>query len=182
MELEDTDLYGMRKYTEGARLVKHVDRETTHAVSMIINIDQSSDMIPPGAYDQLEGHPLISTENKSGKGGKAEKDPWLLEIHDHQTEEPQFVDMAVGDMVFYESARCMHGRPEALQGQYYVNLFAHYRPKAAGGEWFKEKRATAVVDGKMVDLEVAKKLNAVGHGDSDRDEETEEDEAGRGEE
>ena len=27
LELEDTDLYGFRKYTMGAKLVKHVDRE-----------------------------------------------------------------------------------------------------------------------------------------------------------
>ena len=120
LELEDTDLYGFRKYTMGAKLVKHVDRESTHAISMIINIDQSHDMIRPGFDDQLDGKVV-----QGDMGQNAEKEPWKLEIHDHTTEEPNFVEMDVGDMVFYESARCMHGRPKALQGQYYVNLFAH---------------------------------------------------------
>jgi hypothetical protein len=40
VELEETDLYGMRKYQKGAKLLKHVDREATHAISMIINVDQ----------------------------------------------------------------------------------------------------------------------------------------------
>ena len=39
-ELDITDMYGMRKYTDGAILIPHVDRQETHAVSMILNIDQ----------------------------------------------------------------------------------------------------------------------------------------------
>jgi len=49
--------------------------------------------------------------------------------------------MSPGDMVFYESARCMHGRPEPLQGQFYVNLFSHYRP-VGNPKWYMEERAT----------------------------------------
>lgn len=44
--------------------------------------------------------------------------------------------------MFYESARCLHGRPDALQGEYYVNLFSHYRPKG-NPNWFQEELATA---------------------------------------
>jgi hypothetical protein len=40
VELELTDIYGMRRYEEGARLLTHVDREATHAASLIINIAQ----------------------------------------------------------------------------------------------------------------------------------------------
>ena len=39
--------------------------------------------------------------------------------------------MAEGDIVYYESAKCLHGRMAPLQGGFYVNLFAHYRPKVA---------------------------------------------------
>lgn len=39
------------------------------------------------------------------------------------------VTMEPGDIVYYESARCMHGRMKPLRGEYYVNLFSHYRPK-----------------------------------------------------
>ena len=36
----------------------------------------------------------------------------------------------IGDIVYYESARCLHGRMEPLSGKgsFFVNLFAHYRP------------------------------------------------------
>ena len=43
--------------------------------------------------------------------------------------------MSEGDIVYYESARCLHGRMQPLQGSYYVNLFAHYRP-VGEKEWF----------------------------------------------
>jgi prolyl 4-hydroxylase len=31
-------------------------------------------------------------------------------------------------MVFFEGARLKHGRPYALDGQYYANIFVHYTP------------------------------------------------------
>ena len=38
--------------------------------------------------------------------------------------------MKAGEIVYYESARCLHGRMRPLtgKGSFYVNLFAHYRP------------------------------------------------------
>lgn len=41
-QLELTDIYGMRRYDDGARLLTHVDREATHAASLIINIAQGA--------------------------------------------------------------------------------------------------------------------------------------------
>ena len=38
-----------------------------------------------------------------------------------------------GEMVWYESARAIHGRPQPLQGEYYDNLFIHYSPV---GDWY----------------------------------------------
>ena len=43
--------------------------------------------------------------------------------------------MNEGDIVYYESARCLHGRMQSLEGEFYVNLFAHYRP-VGDPEWF----------------------------------------------
>ena len=40
VELELTDIYGMRQYEAGARLLMHVDRINTHAASLIINVDR----------------------------------------------------------------------------------------------------------------------------------------------
>jgi hypothetical protein len=107
--VEPTSLYGMRRYQEGARLLTHVDREHTHAASLIINIAQ---------------------------GGIRE--PWKIEVYDHAYRLHE-VEMVPGDIVYYESARCLHGRTKALNGSYYVNLFSHYRPLNDGDHWFLKK-------------------------------------------
>lgn len=39
-ELETTDLYGIRIYSRGATLLPHVDREDTHALSLVMNVAQ----------------------------------------------------------------------------------------------------------------------------------------------
>lgn len=99
VELELTDIYGMRRYEDGARLLSHVDRQSTHATSLIINVAQGS-----------------------------MREPWAVEIYDF-ADRLHEVMMEEGDIVYYESARCLHGRMKPLQGAFYVNLFAHYRPK-----------------------------------------------------
>ena len=90
----------MRQYNDGASLLTHVDRTPTHAASLIINVAQ---------------------------GNIAE--PWKVEIYDHANRLHE-VEMDEGDIVYYESAKCLHGRMRKLKGPgaYYVNLFAHYRP------------------------------------------------------
>ena len=40
-------IYGVRRYTRGARLLPHVDHRSTHAVAMIINVDQAPHMPEP---------------------------------------------------------------------------------------------------------------------------------------
>jgi hypothetical protein len=40
VKLELTDIYGVRRYEDGARLLMHVDRINTHAASMIVNVAQ----------------------------------------------------------------------------------------------------------------------------------------------
>jgi hypothetical protein len=96
--IELTDIYGMRRYNDGARLLTHVDREETHATSLIVNIQQVGI-----------------------------REPWHIEIYDFKDRLHE-IEMHEGDIVYYESARCLHGRMKPLQGDYYVNLFAHYRP------------------------------------------------------
>jgi hypothetical protein len=98
VELEQTSLYGFRMYESGARLLHHTDILSTHAASIIINVAQ---------YGVSQ--------------------PWPLEILDHGNEMHQ-VTMAEGDILFYESARLLHGRVSPLKGGRFVNVFAHYRP------------------------------------------------------
>ena len=105
--LELTDIYGMRRYEDGARLLTHVDRVNTHACSLIVNVAQ-----------------------------KDIREPWKVEIYDF-ADRLHEIEMEEGDIVFYESARCLHGRMQPLQGAYYVNLFAHYRP-VGDPNWYKK--------------------------------------------
>jgi hypothetical protein len=95
----------MRRYEDGARLLHHVDREATHALSLIINIAQ---------------------------GGV--RSPWTVEIYDFADRLHEVV-MEPGDIVYYESAKCLHGRNTPLDADFYVNLFSHYRP-IGDPEWF----------------------------------------------
>jgi hypothetical protein len=108
VELESTDMYGMRQYEEGARLLSHGDREQTHAASLIINVAQ---------------HDV--------------SDPWPVEVYDHANRLHEVV-MEPGDIVYYESAKCLHGRNRPLSSGLYVNLFAHYRPKG-DPQWFEKE-------------------------------------------
>eukprot|EP00956_Cyclotella_meneghiniana_P006877 scaffold9281_cov28-Cyclotella_meneghiniana.AAC.2 len=105
VELETTDMYGMREYTKGARLLTHVDRESTHAASLIVNIAQED-------VDR----------------------PWTVEVNDHANRLHEVV-MKPGDIVYYESAKALHGRNTPLQSGRYINLFTHYRP-INDPEWY----------------------------------------------
>eukprot|EP00581_Thalassiosira_minuscula_P017067 CAMPEP_0183718574 /NCGR_PEP_ID=MMETSP0737-20130205/11801_1 /TAXON_ID=385413 /ORGANISM="Thalassiosira miniscula, Strain CCMP1093" /LENGTH=524 /DNA_ID=CAMNT_0025948163 /DNA_START=90 /DNA_END=1664 /DNA_ORIENTATION=- len=98
VEIEQTDLYGIRQYEAGARLLTHVDRITTHAVSLIVNIAQGN---------------LTA--------------PWTVEVYDH-ADRLHEVAMTPGDIVYYESAKALHGRNTPLAGGFYANVFTHYRP------------------------------------------------------
>jgi len=102
-ELKPTSCYGVRMYKKGNFLRHHVDRVQTHAVSAILHIDS---------------HALAQ--------------PWPLEIWDHDRVLHRF-NLTAGDMVLYESASCIHGRPSRLvaasDDAWYANSFVHFAPK-----------------------------------------------------
>lgn len=52
---------------------------------------------------------------------------WLLEVFDRDGNAVN-VTMEPGDMVLYESGSLIHGRPFALKGNYYANVFIHFQP------------------------------------------------------
>ena len=105
--LENTDIYGIREYKRGARLLSHVDREQTHAASLIINVAQTN-----------------------------VQEDWPLEIYDHGGRLHEII-MEPGDILYYESARCIHGRMRPFRGDSFVNIFSHYRP-VDDPYWYKE--------------------------------------------
>jgi prolyl 4-hydroxylase len=99
MNLKKTALYGVREYTDGAVLEKHVDRYDTHILSAIINIGQIN-----------------------------MKEPWALSV-ENRTSSPRDIIFENGfDVVLYESASLVHGRTKPLQGEAFANLFIHFAP------------------------------------------------------
>lgn len=53
---------------------------------------------------------------------------WPLYVEDLDGH-PHEIAVEPGEMVFFEGARLKHGRPYALDGEYYANIFVHYTPK-----------------------------------------------------
>lgn len=53
---------------------------------------------------------------------------WPLMIYDHAGNDYN-ITMKPRDLVLYESATCVHGRPSTFHGQFYANAFIHYKPK-----------------------------------------------------
>ena len=68
---------------------------------------------------------------------------WPLQIYDLHSGEMTNVTMEPGELLFYESAKCLHGREVPLQGDAFVSLFAHYRPRDAP-RWFLEDKTEAL--------------------------------------
>ena len=59
--------------------------------------------------------------------GQQVDEDWPLVILDHQGREHS-ITMEPGDLLLYESAKLVHGRPSLLKGDYYDNLFIHFMP------------------------------------------------------
>ena len=53
--------------------------------------------------------------------------PWPLYIEDIDGN-PHQISMEPGEMVFYEGAKLLHGRPYPLDGRFYAGIFVHYIP------------------------------------------------------
>ena len=95
--LDPTFVYGIRVYQNGAVLVPHRDREETHIISAIINIDQEVN------------------------------EDWPLIIEDHYYRKHELT-LKPGEILYYESAKLLHGRPIPLNGKSFANIFCHYMP------------------------------------------------------
>jgi len=54
-------------------------------------------------------------------------EPWPIEVISHDGKAHN-VTMKPGEMVLYESHTVIHGRPTALKGRFYANLFVHFAP------------------------------------------------------
>jgi len=74
-------------------------------------------------YDKKNTHvisAIIHLEDKSDT-------PWELYIEDHHFK-PHQITMEYGDIIFYESTTCLHGRPTPFQGDFHRNMYIHFSP------------------------------------------------------
>lgn len=74
--------------------------------------------------DRLETHHISTIIIVDRKGDQN----WPLDIKDHQGNWHK-VYAEIGDMIMYESATCEHGRITPYEGEYFRNLFVHYKLK-----------------------------------------------------
>jgi hypothetical protein len=98
IELTGSIAYGLRAYQNNTRLLMHVDKSSTHVISCILHIDHSED-----------------------------SEPWPIVIEDFQGNTNEVI-LEAGDMLFYESSKCFHGRPHTFKGSWYSSIFVHYYP------------------------------------------------------
>lgn len=91
--------YGFRLYRNESALWMHVDKMQTHIISFILHIDSADDA-----------------------------EPWPIFIEDFQGRTHEVI-LTPGDILFYESSKCFHGRPRKLNGSWYSSVFVHYYPK-----------------------------------------------------
>lgn len=99
VELHPNNAYGLRVYRNNTNLLMHLDKPATHVISGILHIDH-------GENDE----------------------PWPLVIEDFHGNTNE-VYLESGDLLFYESSKCRHGRPTKYNGEFYSSLFMHYYPK-----------------------------------------------------
>lgn len=100
IKLRPTSAYGVRLYQNGSSLAMHCDKVESHVISSIFHIDHE--------YDN-------------------DDEPWPIEIEDTNGR-LHAVALERGQMLHYESAKCLHGRMTSLKGKYYGSIFLHYMP------------------------------------------------------
>lgn len=69
----------------------------------------------------------METITKTKRQQDVEED-WPLMIYDHAGNDYN-ITMKPRDLVLYESAVCVHGRPSTFHGNFYANMFVHYKPQ-----------------------------------------------------
>ncbi len=73
--------------------------------------------------DRLETHIISAIINVD----QEINEDWPLVIEDNYYREHHLL-LKPGEMVFYEGARLKHGRPIALNGKSFANIFCHFKP------------------------------------------------------
>eukprot|EP00928_Gymnodinium_smaydae_P024860 TRINITY_DN1999_c0_g2_i2.p1 TRINITY_DN1999_c0_g2~~TRINITY_DN1999_c0_g2_i2.p1 ORF type:complete len:433 (+),score=43.87 TRINITY_DN1999_c0_g2_i2:68-1366(+) len=124
LPMEHTSTYGVRTYRRGNVLIDHVDKKETHIASAVLQFSQGTDV--------NAGWPL-EVLLPNGRVGEVYLQP--------------------GEMVLYEGAWLMHGRPQVFRGDNFSNVFCHFRPR----DWISTShlagnRYYGVPDGRLTTL------------------------------
>lgn len=98
VEVVPNNAYGFRLYRNESALNMHLDESRTHVLSVILHIDSSDDA-----------------------------EPWPIVIEDFEGNTHE-VTLTSGDILFYESSKCFHGRPRPFRGTWYSSVFVHFYP------------------------------------------------------
>jgi len=98
VKLTPQNAYGLRLYQNNTNMLMHIDNHSTHVISGILHVGRDPDSAP-----------------------------WPLVIEDFEGNTNE-VYLAPGDLLFYESSKCVHGRPKKFNGSWYTSLFLHYYP------------------------------------------------------
>jgi hypothetical protein len=100
----------------------------THVISSIIHIDHEY-------FD--DNHPWpIEIEDHDGNLHAVNLEPGQVSCRPFrlsgqrgvQNDTPFFASYLCLQMLFYESAACLHGRRQVFKGKYYASVFSHYQP------------------------------------------------------
>ena len=91
--------YGVRVYRNGTSVLMHADKIQEHVISSIV----------------LVGH-------------SADAEPWPVAVQGFDGQTAEVLLERPGDMLLYESAKVLHGRPRPLRGSWYAVAYFHYAP------------------------------------------------------
>jgi hypothetical protein len=103
-------------------LTKWIDykSELTHSATYGIR-EYLNNSTLPNHYDKPNTHVISAIIHIDSDA------PWDLYIEDHMFA-PHRITMEYGDVLLYESATCLHGRPEPYEGTSYRNMYVHCMP------------------------------------------------------
>jgi len=82
------------------------------------------------------------------------EEDWPLQILDHDGNVHELV-LAPGDMVWYESAKLIHGRVKRLKGKSFENIFVHYMPRSLS--WYDSDLTLTREPKKVISLQELEK-------------------------
>ena len=117
----------------------------THVISSIVHLvhKYANDSEPwPIQIEDHDGrlHEVNLQEGQvRGAGTRGTVPTLMMTDMSHSSSAPSPFRLRVGalpcpalQMLFYESAKCLHGRMKAFRGDYYGSIFLHYRPVDRG--------------------------------------------------